>query len=111
MLNKHTDEEYVKIQEYHKKLRPNEYATSFDGKVVRNPAKSPLEEELALPLERRKVIVAKLQEDWDSTNGQSFRRLVGETTALHLYARLVMQLETGKLWPGDPNPEKQPSVG
>jgi hypothetical protein len=105
-VNTHTDEEYETIKKYHQKMRPHEYVITFDGKLNRTPARESLEEELALPSERRKIIVEKLQERWESSEVQNFRHFVTDSTAMNIYARLVMQLETGRMWPDDDIPEK-----
>lgn len=98
--NKHTDEEYRKIREYHQKLRPHEYVTTSDGDIEKKQPRITLEEELSLHLERRLVIIDKLTEDWSSCNGEAFRRTVGDKTAMALYSRLIVQLQTGEIWPG-----------
>jgi hypothetical protein len=109
--NEDTPEEYSKMQKMHVRLRPQEYEEAIDGSLVRKSPKRSLEEELALPFEERQVLIRKMEADWEIANGYAFRRLVGDSTALKLYARLVMQLQTGLLWPEELlTPEKQPQT-
>jgi hypothetical protein len=112
--NTHTDEEYRKVREYHQKMRPQDYVTTFNGEFEPKPPRLTLEEEVELPIERREQIIAKLDADWESTKGDAFKNLVGMKVALALYGRLRMQLSSGKIWPGPlpvNNPEKQPLSG